>query len=290
SKNGARCYLAGSIVSTPDNTTLTTTNTSIDLDVTSLTTTTIPPSGSTPGTEIVPTPPPGFFTTCVTTTGVTESVTQTGTPTAPGASTPVTIEFPIATNACAAPSCSASPGVNVAFYPAPGRSATDTYGDNPDYYMSLSPEHTGIADTLTLPNVAPPDDQGTSTSYYPGVTRDFARMTFDANNGTLVFQGYFQVDTTGDYEFCFYADNVDYFYLGSGAAFPCSYPEDTPSGATPFFSATYAPGRVCNTGFLYANVYYPVRSVYGYAGLPNQLDFTVNGSNDISSNLFRSSC
>ncbi|KAK1657373.1 hypothetical protein BDP55DRAFT_567340, partial [Colletotrichum godetiae] len=127
-------------------------------------------------------------------------------------------------------------------------------------------------------------------------------ITYNANNFTLVFTGYFRPDQTGTFTFCYApdADNRDVLYLGSTSAFPCGQPSNaaTPRGATPlaqyWFAASGNTG--CVSTNLVAGFFYPIRSVFGNWGTPSSLSLVYTGpgrttnSSDISGLGYAESC
>ncbi|KAJ6437393.1 MFS transporter, SP family, sugar:H+ symporter [Purpureocillium lavendulum] len=164
----------------------------------------------------------------------------------------------------------------------------DTGGVGPDYYLRLKPLGTGMTDTLSVPYFfgadgrdviyIPADPVG--SNYYPGLTNTFGGITFDANNFTLVFTGYYKAPESGPYTFCADTDNVDNFYIGSVDAVPCgegNTTETVPPGPQPLVYNYYGRTRskTCGTRDLVKGYYYPVRSVFGNWGTPSHLTFTV---------------
>ena len=73
------------------------------------------------------------------------------------------------------------------FWPSEGR--------GPDYYMSEDSLDSGVADTVEIDSVTEGD-------------QNVGGMTFNGNNHTLVYNGYFLPDTSGTHEFCIYVDNI----------------------------------------------------------------------------------
>lgn len=133
-----------------------------------------------------------------------------------------------------------------------------------------------------------PQNSGSSTGfqYYPGLTKTYGGMTFNANNFTIVFTGYFVPQETGDYTFCTTADNRDAIYVGSDTAFPCGDASNnaTPSGANPLVDYWFSRDdeQKCATINMVAGFYYPFRQVYGNWGTPSSLEVTVQGPGDDS--------
>ncbi|GJN74739.1 hypothetical protein PLICBS_008832 [Purpureocillium lilacinum] len=163
-----------------------------------------------------------------------------------------------------------------------------TGGLGPDYYLDLEPLGTGMTDTLSVPYFYGADGrrgiyipaEPAGSNYYPGLTNTFAGITFDANNFTLVFTGYYKAPASGPYTFCADTDNVDNFYIGSVDAFPCGEGNTTktvPPGAQPLVYNYYGrtSRKTCGTRDLVQGYYYPIRSVFGNWGTPSHLKFTV---------------
>ena len=124
--------------------------------------------------------------------------------------------------------------------------------------------------------------------------------TYDANNFTLVFTGYYLAPQSGSYTFCIQADNRDALYIGSDSALPCGDASNgaTPAGATPladyFFDKTDSP-NICQSIKLVAGFYYPIRSVYGNWGPPSSLGLTVqppggDATSNVEGNAFPNTC
>ncbi|KAF1351784.1 hypothetical protein BDV97DRAFT_293545, partial [Delphinella strobiligena] len=182
--------------------------------------------------------------------------------------------------------------LHVALYPN-ALNPPDSYADktgsgglSPDYYLDMTPSTTGSSDNMDVPSSY---GSGTATypngvPYYADTTKTYAGITFNPNNYTLVFTGYFVPQTTGNYQFCdLNADNRDVFYLGSTTAFACGNSSNsaTPANADPFIefwwgSSNYG-SAVCRNATLTAGYYYPLRSVYGNDGLPDGLNFRISG-------------
>ncbi|KAH7391182.1 hypothetical protein DE146DRAFT_618640, partial [Phaeosphaeria sp. MPI-PUGE-AT-0046c] len=193
----------------------------------------------------------------------------------------------------------AATGLNVDFYANDLAYAT-SFGYNldikPDYYIGTTSLASGTSNTLNVPLIDNPG--GTFTTipggpqYYPNVQGQFAGITYNPNNGTFVFNGYFKPPTTGAYQFCINVDNIDYIYLGSAKAFAC--------GATaPIRAATEDVVTryvvKCFTATLAQGFLYPFRSVYGMNGLPSYLSTNVTfpGSTtpaDLTGTLYPQSC
>lgn len=243
-------------------------------------TSSILPSGTTPGTVIV---------------GIPSALPS-------GACLPLTLSDP---------TCFAS-GLTVQQYENPAEVAqgygvqvdySTSGGVSPDYYMSLVAEQVGSSNNIAVPTAANPG--GTSTRYtgsplfiYPDDTQTYAGITYDANNFTLVFTGYFEPPQTGDYQFCFDADNEDNVYIGSTVAFPCGDPSAAPAGASPTVQSYYSfsnPNNQCATIALVAGVFYPFRQVYGNYGVPSSLVASVEypdgtTTSDLTGYLYPASC
>ncbi|KAF4341700.1 PA14 domain protein [Fusarium beomiforme] len=205
---------------------------------------------------------------------------------------------PVPSNACAFPSGTCDPSsLNADLY-ANSISPTEGYGVSdgesgvgPDYYLSQQSLAQGSTTTLFMP-YGDNEDGGTGQTtpgspnfnYFPGLTKTFAGITFNANNFTLVFLGYFVPPTTGSYEFCTNVDNRDAVYIGSDSAFPCGDPSNsaTPRGATPLVEYWFFRDNTtqCANVDMVQGYYYPFRSVYGNWGSPSVMTTTVKGPGD----------
>lgn len=155
----------------------------------------------------------------------------------------------------------------------------------PDYYFQKTPYGNGVSNSLSVPGVPQPATGNTA----PNST--YAGVTYNPNNSTFVFTGYFQPPTSGVYTICTYGDNVNNLYLGQGA-FACG--SNAVAGATPILSSTRF-NTNCTNQTLVANVLYPFRQVYGELGLPNSLTTTIRlvgaSSNiDAGTNFYPLSC
>jgi len=185
----------------------------------------------------------------------------------------------------------AQTGLNLAYFAnsfarADGYGVSDGFnGVGPDYYFAQSPLGQGVAPQIFVP-LSEPGPPGTSINpipgspqYYPGLTQTFGDITYDANNFTLVFTGYFNAQETGNYRVCTAADNRAAFYVGSGAAFPCGDPSAAAGGATPlaesWFANTMLGGVQCNTIDMVQGYWYPLRIVFGNWGAPSDMQSSI---------------
>ncbi|MCJ1334553.1 hypothetical protein MMC10_011265 [Thelotrema lepadinum] len=227
-----------------------------------------------------------FITDCPVPTPSTTVSTTTTTPT----STPV----PQPSGACLVnPLCAAS-GLDIDYY-----HNTIGYYTNSNLNPPVSPNYyitqglTPLASSQTnetsfeentyptnLPTVVPdPSLPAAFQKYYIGWKRTVnGGITVDANNFTLVYQGFYHATTTGTYTFCGNSDNGINFFLGSSSAFSClngaasdaSKPILSVEGQT-FTTAA----KDCATANLVAGGYYPFRAVMGDWQGPASLNLTV---------------
>lgn len=221
--------------------------------------------------------PTSSYTTTTTTTTTTEQQTPTG--------------------ACFFPSSACPPsGLTIKLYansayPSDGYGVSDgVSGVGASYYLPQSSLAEGQSDSLsvpykdskgaTVPSYPQPKGINPYFRYFPGLTQTYGGITYNANNFTLVFTGYFVPTQTGTHTFCArYVDNRDTFYLGSDNAFPCGSasngavnPAAKPLLDRWFGSKSSIP---CGSEHLVAGFYYPIRSVFGNWGTASQLNFTV---------------
>ncbi|KAF2024059.1 hypothetical protein EK21DRAFT_79564, partial [Setomelanomma holmii] len=187
--------------------------------------------------------------------------------------------------ACPAPTgSSCTNGVNVAAYrnnisySLRYGSATSNVG--PDYNIGMTPYAQGIATSLSVPYVGTDSGPTVATAngplyYLDAASTPYAGFSYDANNSTLLFTGYFEPPVSGTYTICSEGDNLDNFYFGSANAFSCGSTA-TPTGSTPDIVATYT-AQVCKIFTLTVNLLYPIRSVYGMVELPSSLNTTITG-------------
>ncbi|KAL1854359.1 hypothetical protein VTK73DRAFT_8766 [Phialemonium thermophilum] len=273
-------------------------------------------AGPVAGTETIP-PDPACTADCSTTVRITTvpnveptptevPVEPTPTPTPPAEEpTPTPTPEPTPTpptvgpvNACAFPAGSCGSGGVSVFQFVNYRDPSVAYGVSdgvsgvgPDYYIGLNAQRAGSSPTLSVdflddgnasgdPEPANADSDPNFT-YYPGLTKTYAGMTFDANLYTLVFMGLFFPPETGIYTFCLSADNRDVLYIGSDTAFSCTLPfyNAVPTGAPPLADMWFGRdnGEVCAEIALVGGYYYPLRQVFGNWGSPSGLDVTVQG-------------
>lgn len=190
---------------------------------------------------------------------------------------------------------------DTAFGVADGQSGVDY-----NYYLSQKPIGTGKTDGLSVDNKATPPDKSPDKTigsnppfyYYNDQEQKTGGITYNANNFTLVWTGYFVPKQSGSYEFCTNADNRDSFFLGSDNAFPCGSPSQISKSNKPIVESWYGAGeqgQKCKSVPLVEGYYYPLRSVYGNWGLPLGLDFTVkppggSASKTIQDGLAQDSC
>lgn len=184
-------------------------------------------------------------------------------------------------------------------------------GVGPDYYLDQQPIDQGSTQSLSVPagdnddatggffNPQPPDSRPVF-NYYPGLTKSYGGMRFDANNFTIVFTGYFVPETTGTHTFCVnFADNRNPLYIGSDDAFPCGDASNgaTPRGATPRADYWFAreTEAQCADVEMVAGFHYPLRQVYGNWGTPSSLAVTVQGpgeeaTSDVAGRVSNADC
>jgi hypothetical protein len=102
-------------------------------------------------------------------------------------------------------------------------------------------------------------------------------VTVDANNFTVVYQGFYRAPKTGTYNLCSTADNENDVFFGHGNAFSCI--DGKPSAAAkPLLVTTggnFQNGLVCKSVDLVAGLYYPVRNVMGNYQGPSAFNFTI---------------
>jgi hypothetical protein len=200
------------------------------------------------------------------------------------------VNVPIPSGACLPEVITCGPtGLDVAFY-TNSIISSEAYGNNtlitPDYYFDLVPLGSGRTDSLDVPRVEIPDTNPTQTlgtqPYFADSKTEYAGINYDPNNGTFVFNGYFQPRLSGIHSICVDVDSIDNFYLGSDKAFPCGR-TDPIGGATftllvpnPLLPDTYCILQVLEAGFLY-----PIRSVYGMYGLPSYMFTNITFPGDV---------
>jgi hypothetical protein len=125
-----------------------------------------------------------------------------------------------------------------------------------------------------------PTYPGAAGAYYVGWTRDTnGGVIVDANNFTVVYEGFYRAPATGTYTLCSTADNENDVFFGHGNALSC-LDGKAPTGAKPLLTTTggsFINGIVCKTVDLTAGLYYPVRNVMGNWQGPSAFNFTIQG-------------
>lgn len=99
----------------------------------------------------------------------------------------------------------------------------------------------------------------------------------DANNFTLVYNGFYRAAETGRHTLCTTADNENDVFFGHGNAFSCRDGKTDPRVAPLVVSTggNYINGIKCATVDLVKNAYYPVRSVMGNWQGPSAFNLTI---------------
>ncbi|CAL5868533.1 uncharacterized protein PFLUO_LOCUS2759 [Penicillium psychrofluorescens] len=144
-----------------------------------------------------------------------------------------------------------------------------------------------------------PDPNNPGVQYFVGYTREVnGGIVVNANNYTLVYEGFYRAPTTGEYTFCSSADNVNYFYLGDGLAFDCG--SGTPDPDAPALTVSSAGGNYnnpisCGTVQLTADEFYPIRDVFGNGDAVSAFNLTIQApgespTNDNSGRLYPVDC
>ncbi|KXX72845.1 hypothetical protein MMYC01_210659 [Madurella mycetomatis] len=277
---------------------LSTTTTTIPYFGTSTTSTTLKGCGAGHVTVIIQTP--------ITVPACTATATATATST-----TNIPTSSPIPGGPCLLvnPLC-APAGLNIDYYTNPlgGYSS----GEPPSsYYITegLRPLDSSLTNVTFFPQDRTQDGLPTvfpnpnlpNAPYYVGWTRDTnGGVTVDANNFTLVYQGFYRARETGTHVICSTADNENDVFFGHGNAFSCLNGRPSP-GATPLLVATggfFQNGLVCRNVDLIAGLYYPVRNVAGNWQGPSAFNFTIqepsgafeNRTNDFAGNAYPRQC
>ncbi|KAK4039623.1 hypothetical protein C8A01DRAFT_46954 [Parachaetomium inaequale] len=114
--------------------------------------------------------------------------------------------------------------------------------------------------------------------YFVGWQRETnGGVVVDANNFTLVYQGFYRARKTGTHAICASADNEDDVFFGHGNAFSCLDGKAS-ANAQPLLVATGASlinGVICKDVDLVSGLYYPVRNVMGNWQGGSAFNFTV---------------
>ena len=186
--------------------------------------------------------------------------------------------------------CRAS-GLNVDYYANPfaGYSRGPASGLNSSYYFTqgLKPLKSALTNLTFFPQdngpgagmklVYPrPDLPG---FYYAiGWTKETnGGIVVDANNFTLVYEGFYRAPTTGKYQLCTMADNENDVFFGHGNAFSCltGNPDPAAKPVTLSTGGNFINGINCTDVNLIGGAYYPVRNVMGDWQGPSAFNFTI---------------
>lgn len=214
---------------------------------------------------------------CTTSPTTTSTSTTSASPTAPP------------TDACLLikPFC-APAGLNIDYY----ANAFAGYSSGkvpPSYYITegLTPLDSSLTNETYFPqNVDPnglpsvyPDPSLPTAPYFVGWTRTTnGGVIVDANNFTVVYQGFYRAPVTGRYELCATADNEDALFFGDGNAFSC-LDGTPPTNAEPVVvstGASFVNGINCTNVDLVQGFYYPIRNVMGNWQGPSAFNFTID--------------
>ncbi|PHH64285.1 hypothetical protein CDD81_4769 [Ophiocordyceps australis] len=128
-----------------------------------------------------------------------------------------------------------------------------------------------------LPSVFP-DPSLPTAPYWVGWTRvTNGGVVVDANNFTLVYEGFYRAPRTGVYSICTTADNENDVFWGHGNAFSCLH-GGADANAKPLVVTTggnYINDIRCADVSLLQGQYYPFRSVMGDWQGPSAFNFTI---------------
>ncbi|GAB1315660.1 Floculation protein FLO1 [Madurella fahalii] len=278
---------------------LSTTTTTIPYFGTCTTSTTLTPCGTGHVTVVIQTPiTEPVCTTTPTATATSTTSTPTASPTPGG---PCLLVNPLCRPA----------GLNIDYYTNPlGGYSSGTPPSS--YYITedLSPLDSSLTNVTFfpqnqgpsgLPVVFPPNPTLPNAPYHVGWTRDTnGGVTVDANNFTLVYQGFYRARRTGVHAICSTADNENDVFFGHGNAFSCLNGRPSPDAA-PLLVSTggfFQNGLVCRNVDLIAGLYYPVRNVMGNWQGPSAFNFTIqepgvafeSRTNDFTGNAYPHQC
>ncbi|KAL2148869.1 hypothetical protein VTH82DRAFT_1555 [Thermothelomyces myriococcoides] len=213
---------------------------------------------------------------CTTTTvSTTTSSTATPTPSAGGACLLIN------------PFCRPE-GLDIHYYPNPFYGYSHNLSSS--YYITqgLSPKDSSLTNRTFFPQTTPADEGGRprifpdpahpNGYYVVGLTRGTnGGVVVDANNFTVVYQGFYRAPETGTYNICSSADNRNEVFFGDDNAFDCLSGK-TPAASKPIIISTggsYQNRVVCRKVDLQAGFYYPIRSVMGNAQGPSAFNLTI---------------
>ncbi|PNY23181.1 Uncharacterized protein TCAP_06863 [Tolypocladium capitatum] len=211
--------------------------------------------------------------------------------------TPASHRLPTAGGPCLAakPFCHAS-GLDVISYPNDFAGYSRLGGPPSSYYITqnLKPLQRGHTNATVFPeNTDPPPSfqrvfprPDIPDGYYViGWTRETnGNVVVDANNYTVVYEGFYRAPTTGKYTFCASADNETDFFFGHDNAFSCLTGHADPAAKPVMMSTggdlTLPNGVIrndmnCTDLNLVQGGFYPVRNVMGNWHGPSGFNLTI---------------
>ena len=206
---------------------------------------------------------------------------------APECTTP-SIPTPTPGGPCVVKPLCAPAGLDIEYYnnPFAGYSRGDSLPSSYYITQNLRPLDTSLTNVTFFPQDRPPtglpavypDPAFPTAPYWVGWRRDTnGGVRVDANNFTLVYQGFYKARKTGTHMLCSTADNENDVFFGHGNAFSC-LDGKAPTDATPLLVTTggnYINGIVCKNVDLVAGMHYPVRNVMGDWQGPSAFNFTI---------------
>lgn len=141
--------------------------------------------------------------------------------------------------------------------------------------------------------ITPPSVNG--INYWQDWTRPVGGgIIVDANNFTVVYQGYYRAPATDTFKMCAESDNEMDVYFGDSVGFDCLDGAINPDNSSPSFQG-YLNQPGCRTFDLVAGAFYPIRAVVGNNQGPSSARFSVQQGSapaitDLSGLVFPTSC
>lgn len=215
-----------------------------------------------------------------------------------------TVSVPDEPTACAIDTKCPASGFNIDYYSNVFEEGygTDELNVPASYYITenLTPLDSSVTDVTYFPQdymsdlekypQTFPNKKFAGKAYYNGYKRTLnGDITVDANNFTLVYQGYYRAPSTGTYELCIQADNANTLFFGQGSAFECGTGEPSIDAPALVLAATgyhFKNPIQCGTVDLIKGRNYPVRNVMGNKNAVSMFEFTVKAPGEKATHNF----
>lgn len=200
--------------------------------------------------------------------------------------TPVCSPTPVPTGACHTNPFCAPAGFNIDYYANPFAGYDRSLPSS--YYITegLIPKASSLTNQTAYPGnddpsdlpVVYPDPALPTTPYFSGWTRQTnGGVVVDANNFTVVYQGFYRAPATGTYQLCATSDNVDDVFFGADNALSCFNGQPS-AAAQPILvdrTGRYNPRSNCTGVEMVRGGFYPIRQVVANWQGPSVFSFTI---------------